>query len=170
MKQKVNPMEYAQVFTEALPKGVFLNTYHTKFNSMVIGWGAIGIEWGMKTVTVYVRQSRYSKPQIDATGEFTVSIPYLCDPDKELIRVMGRQSGRDIDKAEYVTLIDPEENHVPGFKEAPLTLECKVLYHNDQLIEDLPEKVTARNYTKGSDANDYHTAYIAEIVAAYIIQ
>lgn len=42
MKEKINVAEYAGKIIEALPKGILLNSKHTKFNSMVIGWGALG--------------------------------------------------------------------------------------------------------------------------------
>lgn len=42
MKEKINVAEYAGKIIEALPKGILLNSKHTKFNSMVIGWGGLG--------------------------------------------------------------------------------------------------------------------------------
>lgn len=41
MREKINVSEYAGKIIEALPKGILLNTKHTKFNSMVIGWAAL---------------------------------------------------------------------------------------------------------------------------------
>ena len=46
MKEMINITEYAQMITEALPKGILLNTKDAKFNSMVIGWGVLGTVWG----------------------------------------------------------------------------------------------------------------------------
>ena len=46
MREKINVSEYAGKIIEALPKGILLNTKHTKFNSMVIGWGGLGTVWG----------------------------------------------------------------------------------------------------------------------------
>lgn len=56
MKEKINVAEYAGKIIEALPKGILLNSKHTKFNSMVIGWGAFGTVWGKPAFTVYVRE------------------------------------------------------------------------------------------------------------------
>ena len=169
MKKKVNIFDYSETITRMLRPGILLNTNGEKFNSMVIGWGHLGVIWGMDTFTVYVRQSRYTKPQIDKTGEFTVSVPFEKLPP-ELIRVCGQMSGRDIDKADYLTLVDPETNSTPGVKEAPLTIECKVVYQQDQVLENMPEDVLKRYYGKGTDVGDYHTAYIGRIVDAYIIE
>ncbi len=75
MKERINVTGYAQMITEALPKGILLNTKDTKFNSMVIGWGALGTVWGKPAFTVYVREHCYTKAQIDSTNEFTISVP-----------------------------------------------------------------------------------------------
>ena len=72
MKEIINVTEYAQMITEALPKGILLNTKNTKFNSMVIGWGALGTVWGKPAFTVYVREHRYTKAAIDATKELVL--------------------------------------------------------------------------------------------------
>ena len=65
MKEKISITDYANQITKALPKGILLNTNGDKFNSMVIGWGHLGTLWGQPTFVVYVRQSRYTKEQLD---------------------------------------------------------------------------------------------------------
>ena len=40
----------------------------------------IGTLWGRPTFHVYVRQGRYTKGQLDKTGEFSISVP-LEEPD-----------------------------------------------------------------------------------------
>ena len=171
MKQNVNVFDYAEKITKELPKGILLNTNGEKFNSMVIGWGHIGVIWGLPTFTVYVRQSRYTKPQLDKTGEFTVSVPLEGHLGKEVFHVCGSLSGRDTDKekAAGLTLVSAEKISTPGIKEYPLTIECKVLYQQDQALESMPEEIRKRFYANGADNGDYHTAYIGQIVSAYII-
>ena len=166
MKEKINVFDYAELIAKALRPGVLLNTNGEKFNSMVIGWGHLGVLWGIDTFAVYVRQSRYTKPQMDQTKEFTISVP-LEAGDPEIVRVMGTLSGRDIDKAGYVTLEDPEVNHTPGIREYPLTIECEVIYQQDQDLNCLDEKVRDRHY---DDLSDFHTLYVGRIVSAYIIR
>ena len=65
MKEKINVTEYAGLITDALSKGILLNTNGDKFNSMVIGWGALGRVWNIPAYTVYVRENRYTKAQLD---------------------------------------------------------------------------------------------------------
>ncbi len=172
MKKKINPFDFAEQLNKALPQGILLNTNGEKFNSMVIGWGHLGTIWELPTYTIYVRQSRYTKPQLDQTKEFTISAPVTGKLSREVFQVCGMVSGRDTDKekAAHLTLVEADEIHVPGIREYPLTLECKVLYQQDQVLNDLPENIRERFYSRGSDKDDFHTAYIGQIVSAYIIE
>ena len=151
-KETVRISDYAGVINEELPKGILMNTMGDKFNSMVIGWGHLGILWGIPTFAAYVRQSRYTKELVDASG--------------------GMRSGRDIDKAEAagLTLAEPEVIKTPGILEYPLTLECRVLYAQDQEVPKIPEEITAKYYPEENGKVDYHTMYVAKIVAAYLIR
>ena len=172
MKETVQLSDYAGLIQTALPKGILLNTNGEKFNSMAIGWGHLGVIWGAPTFVAYVRESRYTKAQIDRTGEFTISVP-LGAPDAKISQVCGTQSGRDIDKVKEagLTLEDPEENHTPGIREYPLTLECKVLYSQRQDLSAIPDDIRTRFYPQGADGvPDLHTAYIARILRAYMIR
>ena len=177
MKEPIRVTDFAQEITEALPKGILLNSKHEKFNSMVIGWGGLGTVWGKPTFTVYVREHRYTKAQLDATGEFSVSIP-VNGVIPEIAKVCGTQSGRDVEKetAAHLTLEAPEVIHVPGIREYPLTLECRVLYSQKQDLDRIPADIRARMYPQDVDGpycmanRDAHTAYIGEIVAAYRIR
>ncbi|MGI6106561.1 MAG: flavin reductase family protein [Lachnospiraceae bacterium] len=176
MKRKIDLNEYGTQILKAIPQGVLLNTkVGQKFDSMVIGWGGIGTNWGLPVFTVYVREGRFTRQQLDANPEFTVSVP-LDGVNAEIARVCGRKSGRNTDKVSEagLTLEEPEVNHVPGIREYPLTLECRVLYRQAQELDRYPEKAL-KFYPQdvGSEncgANkDVHVMYIGEIVDAYII-
>ena len=178
MKEKINLADYAQKITDALPHGgVLLNTNGDKFNTMIIGWGSLGTCWSVPTFTVYVREHRYTKAQLDKTGEFTVSIP-LDKPNGEIVKVCGSKSGKNIDKVKeaQLTLEEPQTNHTPGVKEYPLTLECKVLYSQKQDLSAIPDEIRQRMYPQDVDGScpmanrDAHTMYIGEITDAYIIK
>ena len=172
MKQPINVFDYAERIMKALPQGILLNTNGEKFNSMVIGWGHLGTVWSLPTFVVYVRQSRYTKPHLDRTREFTISAPLEGRLAPEVFQICGVQSGRDVDKekAAHLTLVEAEKINAPGILEYPLTLECKVLYQQDQNLAEIPEAIRKRYYTNGSDEGDFHTAYIGEIVSSYIIR
>ena len=177
MKEKINVTDYANLITKALPKGILLNTNGDKFNAMVIGWGHLGTLWSRPTFHVYVRQGRYTKAQLDRTGEFTISVP-LDHPDADINRICGWQSGRDIDKAAAarLELESAEVIHTPGIRQYPLTIECRILYAQDQELPKIPEDIRNRMYPQDVDGTypmanrDCHTMYVGEIVDAYIIK
>ena len=178
-REKINVFDYAKEITASLRKGVLLNTNGDKFNSMVFGWGHLGVIWGKETFAVYVRENRYTKAQLDKTGEFSLNIP-LGKADPGIARICGSQSGHNIDKAKEagLTLIPAETIDTPVIesKAYPLVLECRVLYQQKQDISLLPENMQKAMYPQDVDGTcpmanrDAHTAYIGEIVSAYILK
>ena len=176
-KEKIEVFDYTDHIMKALRRGILLNTRGEKFNSMVISWGHFGVIWGAPTFVVYVRESRYTKAQLDRTRAFTLSIP-LGEPDAHIQQVCGMQSGHRIDKVREagLTLAEPELNHTPGIREYPLTLECEVLYAQKQDLSLLPEDIRSACYPQHVDVSaplanrDAHTAYIGRIVSAYILR
>ena len=86
----------------------------------------------------------------------------------------GKKSGRDTDKIADLglTLVESDVVSVPGIKELPLTLECKVIYRQDQDPDAINEENTTRYYPQNQQfpQGDYHTAYYGQITAAYIIE
>ena len=173
MKQPINLWDYAGQILEQTGKGILLTTKaNGQVNTMTIGWGTLGIEWGKPIYTVFVRQSRHTKALLDKNGEFTVNIP-VDAIDKNILSVCGTKSGRDMDKIAQLglTLEDPETISVPGIKELPLTLECKVIYKQDQVLDAVEDSCRSRYYAPGTaNEDDYHTAYYGLVTAAYIIK
>ena len=173
MKKEVNVWDYAGHIMANIQKGALLTTKaDDQVNTMIIGWGHIGVEWGRPIFIVYVRESRYTKQLLDKNGEFTVNVA-LGDPDKQIVSVCGTKSGRDLDKiAELgLTLEDGETVSVPGIKQMPLTLECKVIYKQDQDRNAIDPECDARYYAKGTpNEGDYHTVYYGQITKAYILE
>lgn len=168
-KRMINIDEYSQTILSALKRGVYMTTKSgDKVNSMVIGWGHVGRIWERPVFVAYVRDCRYTRELLDMNPEFTVNVP-LEGFNKEAFAICGTKSGRDIDKISEagLTLVEPDKISVPGIKEFPLTLECKVLYREEQHAERLPDDIKAKFYT--IETAD-HISYYGEIVAGYIIE
>ena len=178
MKREVNPFDYAGEICKALPGGILLTTKRgEEVNSMTIGWGCMGIDWSRPVFIAYVRESRYTKRLLEDNGEFTVNVP-VGEIPRAALSLCGRKSGRDMNKIEKLnlTLEEPLEISVPGIRELPLTLECKVIYKQQQDLSAIPEDILNRYYPveddtlhPGSD-RDYHIAYTGQILKAYIIE
>lgn len=173
MKRKINVWDYAGEIIEKTGEGVLLTTKADgQVNTMTIGWGTVGIQWRKPVFIAFVRQSRLTKDLLDKNGEFTVNVP-VGQLDKKILGICGSKSGRDMDKIQDLDLHleEPTTISVPGIKELPLTLECKVIYKQDQVLDFLEQESRDHYYATGSvDETNYHTAYYGEIVDAYIIE
>lgn len=183
MKKKINVTEYASEIMSALSKGVLLTTKAgDKVNSMTISWGMLGIEWGKPLFITVVRESRFTRELLEKSPEFTINIPLenkAGNPsDKQIIGVCGSKSGRDMDKIKELnlTLEEPETISVPGLKEFPLTLECRVVYRQLQELQGISEEDREKFYPQWEASEDIlanrdrHIAFYGEIVNAYIIE
>lgn len=174
MKRQINAFDYAGHICKAMKPGILLTTKAgDTVNTMTIGWGKIGIEWNRPVFIAYVRETRYTKQLLEKNGEFTVNIPY-GEFDKHILSYCGTKSGRDTDKIQDLglTLVESDLIHVPGIQELPLTLECKVIYKQQQDLSKLSQSVIDRFYPEIDDSGfrDYHIAYYGEIVNAYLIE
>ena len=163
MKKEINAFDYAGHIFTSMKKGILLTTKADgKVNTMTIGWGTLGIEWGKPICTVFVRQSRHTKTLLDKNGEFTINVPLKGTDRKAALGFCGSKSGRDVDKIKELglTLEEPETISVPGIKEFPITLECRVVYKQDQDLSVLEEDKCRRYYAPGTaNDGDYHTAF-----------
>lgn len=174
MKEFISPFDYAHVILNAVKKGVLLTTKSgDQVNTMSISWGTMGIQWRKPVFITFVRGCRHTKQMLDNAKEFTVNIP-LDAIDPQIISFCGTKSGRDVDKihALGLTLEQPELISTPGIRELPLTLECKVVYVQQQLPECMTDGDVRSHYPEDSQNihDDFHTAYYGEIVSAYIIR
>ncbi|MBV4417811.1 flavin reductase family protein [Clostridium tyrobutyricum] len=178
MKKEIEVFNYAKEIMEAVKTGVLLTTkVDDKVNSMTISWGTLGIEWSKPIFTVFVRENRFTKHQLEENPEFTINIPH-GDFDKKILGICGTKSGREVDKIKTLnlTLEEPTSISVPAIKELPLTLECRVVYKQKQDKNEITEENKTIFYPQNVDSlfhgsnKDFHTAYYGEIVSAYIIE
>lgn len=178
MKKGIQVFDYASEIMKAVKTGVLLTTNSDdKVNSMTISWGTLGIEWGKPIFTVFVRENRFTKEQLEKNPEFTINIP-MGEFNKKILGFCGTKSGHNIDKiSEFnLTLESPDKISVPAIKELPLTLECKVVYKQEQDRNEICEETKKVFYPQDVDSSyhgsnkDFHTAYYGEIVSAYIVE
>lgn len=178
MKREIEVFDYASEIMKGVKAGVLLTTKaEDKVNTMTISWGILGIEWNKPIFTVFVRENRFTKEQLDKNPQFTINIP-VGEFDKKILGVCGTKSGRNVDKISELNLTLEESNNitVPGIKELPLTLECRVIYKQEQDKNAITEENKKVCYPQDVDSSyhgankDFHTAYYGEIVGAYIIE
>lgn len=135
-----------------------------KSNAMTIGWGGIGTLWGGTALTVYVAEKRYTKEFMDRSEYFTVMAFDVAHSN--VLNYMGRQSGRDGDKAKALGLHTAyTENGTPYYTEAEMVIECRIMYaapFDPQYFKSDAPKNMYRNFPAG-----VHTMYIGEVVNAW---
>lgn len=135
-----------------------------KSNAMTIGWGGIGTLWGRTALTVYVAEKRYTKEFMDRSEYFTVMAFDVAHSN--VLTYMGRQSGRDGDKAKALGLHTAyTENGTPYYTEAEMVIECRIMYaapFDPQYLKSDAPKNMYRNFPAG-----VHTMSIGEVVNAW---
>ena len=174
MKREINPFDYASDIFKALPRGILLTSEAEDcVNAMTIGWGTIGIEWGVPIFTAYVRTTRFTYELMERTGEFTICAPYgeLSKTAAKAIGICGSKSGRDVDKLAQagVHLLEADIVRPPAIKELPLTFECRVIFSQLQPIKDIDSRF-GKFYVPNTAHSEPHVAYYGEILKSYIIE
>lgn len=144
-----------------------------KFNFMAISWGTMGVLWNKPVINVYVRECRNTFDSVQE--EFTVSVSDKTEA--EVMKIAGTMSGRDVDKVALLKpeFVDSEIINVPGYKQMPFTLECKVLHKMEFDWDQIPEEAKKMFHSSSNDKGyhddgkrDFHTVFTAEIVNCYI--
>lgn len=147
-------------------RGAFLTVKdnENRVNTMTIGWGNIGYEWGRPVFIVLVRESRYTHELLEKANDFTVSIP-LDNKMNKALGYCGSKSGRDCDKFKECDLdiLDSELVESPAIGNCQMIYECKIVYKHSMDLEDLDLAIKDEWYNKG----DRHTIYYGEIVNCY---
>lgn len=133
-----------------------------KPNVMAIGWGSVGVVWGRPVFTVLVRPSRFTWRNMEAAGEFVVSVP--TDDMHDVCMHCGTVSGRDHDKfAECSLTTTPADTvRVPLIEQCAMHYECRTLLKNDVIESQLDATVRADAYGGG----DFHRIYYGHILCA----
>lgn len=177
MKESIDLFSHASHILQSLSNGILLTTSDgNRVNTMTIAWGMLGIDWNLPIFMTLVRSSRLSYEFLLQNPEFTINIP-TAPIDRRILGIAGTKSGRELDK---ITNLDlhlepPARISVPGIRELPLTLECRVIYRQAQDPDAIPAKLRqAFHPANGLDLakalnRTYHTAFYGEIVASYII-
>jgi flavin reductase (DIM6/NTAB) family NADH-FMN oxidoreductase RutF len=161
-----------------IPPGDFLvpaaHTWHSQWlllsagdfarkdwNCMTVGWGSFGVMWGKPFAQIVVRPTRHTARFVDSFDTFT-----LCafpEEHRKALSWLGSHSGRDGDKvkASGLTPIPSRAVAAPGFEEAELIVECRMMYRDELDPSRFVDPAIESNYPK----KDYHRVYFGEIVA-----
>jgi len=135
-----------------------------RVNVMTIGWGQVGIMWGLPIMTVLVRPARHTHAMLGNAAHFSVCVPRLGELKNELA-YCGSKSGRDYDKARVCgfTLKDGVAPRLKYLAGCELVYQCEIYGRNELLREALAPGALGKYYP-GADVP--HTLYFGKILKA----
>ena len=127
-----------------------------KYNMMTASWGFAGEMWGSDSVIAMIRPQRYTMEFVVKNDYFTLS---FYGDNKQIHKVCGSMSGRDVDKTELTGLTPVFSDNTVYFEEARLVLICKKQY-----IQSLCEECFIDNEPlKWYENKDFHNMVIGKI-------
>lgn len=129
-----------------------------KFNSMTISWGSMGTLWHKPIVTIYVRPDRYTFNFLKKHDIFTIS--FYDEKYKKELGIMGRKSGRDIDKVKEINFSPVYLENGITYMEAYQTIVCKKIYVQQIDKNNIPD-FALKLYDEGAEA---HYIIIGEVI------
>ncbi len=131
-----------------------------EFNTMTIGWGALGTMWSRPFAYVAVRHSRFTFEFMEKFDSFTLSA--FPPEHKEALSLLGSRTGRDGDKISVSGLTPQASNIVaaPCFQEAELVIECRKMYWNDLNPVHFLDEAIYEKYPN----RDFHRIYYGEVL------
>lgn len=134
------------------------------FNTMTASWGAIGNLWNRPVAIIFIRPERYTHELIEAGEKITLS--FYGEQHREALRICGKLSGRDCDKAAQAGLTPVVlESGAVSFSEARLTLDCTKLFRTEMEEADFADRSLLANWY--GEKGGMHTVYILGIDRVY---
>ena len=131
-------------------------------NAMTASWGAMGEMWGKDCITLYVRESRFTRELMDKSETFSVNfLDMTKSVNKLALEVFGSESGRDKDKIKEVDFNVGHKLNTPYLDESNFVFLCNKLSRTVLKEDDF---FNPRIKDKFYDNGDYHVMYIAEII------
>ena len=128
-----------------------------KFNTMTVSWGALGEIWGKDAAFIFVRPQRYTYECLEKEDIFTLS--FYGAEYKDALRLCGRVSGRDCDKAAKAGLSVASDGEAVYPAEARLVIKCKKIAVQSLDNSGFIDTTIEENYKN----SDYHYIYVGEI-------
>ncbi len=126
------------------------------YNMMTASWGFMGEMWGSDCVVAAVRPQRYTMEFIEKNDYFTLS---FYGDKKEIHKVCGSLSGRDVNKTELTGLNPIYSDNTVYFDEARLVFVCKKQYVSPLIADGFCDKAQLEKWYN----NDLHNMIIGKI-------
>ena len=128
-------------------------------NAMAIGWATLGVLWGKKVATVYVRPTRFTFSLIETGDYFTICF----FDDSQIVQLLGSVSGKTVNKEKAAKITPLSLDEAVAYQEAYLVIVCRKIYSDVLKPGLIPFDVNEKYYGSG----DYHHFYVGEIINIY---
>ena len=137
-------------------------------NSMLAGWGGIGVLFDKPVTWGVLRANRFTLEKMRETGTFTMC--YFAEEYKEDIMKFGMASGRDSKKMEETALsLMQTPAGVPAFEEAKIIIECKLIAATSVNKDEFYTEEARQFFQEGfDDAGDWHKIVFGDITNIYV--
>lgn len=157
MFKEINPKEIPDNLIKAISDEWMLISAGDKngYNMMTASWGFAGEMWGRDSVIAMIRPQRYTMKFVEENDYFTLS---FYGDRKDIHKVCGSQSGRDVNKTERTGLTPVFSDDTVYFEEARLVLICKKQY-----LDTLKEECFVDDEPLKWYDNDFHNMIIGKI-------
>lgn len=157
MFKEISPKEISDNLIKAISDEWMLISAGDKngYNMMTASWGFAGEMWGSDSVIAMIRPQRYTMKFVEENDYFTLS---FYGDRKDIHKVCGSQSGRDVNKTELTGLTPVFSDDTVYFEEARLVLICKKQYLDTLKKECFVDDEPLKWYD-----NDFHNMIIGKI-------
>lgn len=126
-------------------------------NMMTASWGFSGEMWGKDCFIAAVRPTRHTYKILEDNDTFALC--FMGD-NKEVHKICGSKSGRDIDKVKETGLTPIYSDGTMYFQEARLVIILKKMYLDDIKPQNFLDKEIDEKWYN----NDYHTLFFGEVL------
>lgn len=126
------------------------------YNMMTASWGFLGEMWGQDTAVAMIRPQRYTMKFINNNDYYALS---FYGNNKDIHKVCGSKSGRDVNKTELTGLTPVFDNNSVYFKEANLVIICKKQYIDSLKEENFVDEEPLKWYGN----KDFHNMIFGSI-------
>jgi flavin reductase (DIM6/NTAB) family NADH-FMN oxidoreductase RutF len=131
------------------------------FNAMTVSWGFFGTFWHKPVVITGVRPQRHTLSFLEKYDSFT-----LCafPPEfQENLNYCGTKSGKEVNKIQEcgLTPIPGDAVNAPGFEQAELIIECKILYSDAMKGKCFLDKSLIKSIYPD---RDFHRLFFGEVM------
>ena len=163
MFYEISPYEIQDNVFKAIDKDWMLITAAKdgRPNSMTASWGSLGILWNKPIAICFVRPQRYTYEFCENAD--TLSLTFFDEQWRDALKICGRKSGRDIDKAAQCGLTPVFVDGGVTFEQAEYTIVCRKMASQFFDPAGFVDSSIENNYAN----KDYHKMYIGEIIKVY---